>query len=85
MNKSNFIKVPMHIIENHLLTPNTKLLYGILLSLNNNKEYSYATNKYLANCLNISKRSISNMISDLNKLGYIKMIYIEQKRYIKII
>ncbi len=84
MIKNNFIKVPINVLEDKRLSPNTKLLYGILLSLNSNKEYSFATNKYLSNSLNISKRSITNMISDLKKIEYISIKYSDGKRYIMI-
>ena len=53
------------------LKPNAKLLYGEITALSNKLGFCYATNNYFAELYNVSKNTISNWLSDLNKVGFI--------------
>ena len=53
------------------LKPNAKLLYGEITALSNKLGFCYATNNYFAELYNVSKNTISNWLSDLNKAGFI--------------
>ena len=73
------------------LKANEKLLYAEITALSNAKGYCYATNGYFAKLYEVSKTSISKWISNLQKVGYIKVTikYKEnskeiEKRYINI-
>ncbi len=48
------------------------------------KEYCFASNKYLANYINTSERTISNSLSKLKRLKYIIVRYEDMKRRIYI-
>tara|TARA_R110000824_G_scaffold136396_1_gene299987 strand:+ start:325 stop:921 length:597 start_codon:yes stop_codon:yes gene_type:complete len=53
------------------LKPNAKLLYGEITALSNKLGFCYATNNYFAELYNVSKNTISNWLSDLNKVGFV--------------
>ncbi|MDO4995977.1 MAG: helix-turn-helix domain-containing protein [Bacilli bacterium] len=55
---------------------------GLITSLTLKNEYCYASNEYLAKYINISKRTISDSLSKLKKLKYIKIQYINNNRRI---
>ena len=55
---------------------------GLITSLTLKIDYCYASNEYLANYINVSKRTISDSLSKLKKLKYIKIKYINSKRRI---
>lgn len=58
--------------DNHL-NGNTKLLYGELTALANERGYCWATNQYFANLYNVSKRTIISWLKQLEERNYIKM------------
>ncbi len=53
-----------------------------IISLALKRDYCYANNEYLANYINSSKRTITNSLSKLKKLNYIKTKYVNNKRRI---
>ena len=55
---------------------------GLITSLTLKIDYCYASNEYLANYINVSKRTISDSLSKLKKLKYIKIKFINSKRRI---
>ena len=55
---------------------------GLITSLTLKIDYCYASNEYLANYINVSKRTISDSLFKLKKLKYIKIKYINSKRRI---
>ena len=75
MNEENTIGyysvIPSTILYNDKLKPNQKLLYAIITSLSCKEGYCFASNKYLAEKLNVNPKTISNWISDLNHKGFI--------------
>lgn len=54
------------------LRPNAKLLYGELTSLCNSTGYCWATNEYFAELYGLSVGTVSRLISQLEKKGYIR-------------
>ena len=75
-NRPNYYAIiPANVRYDNRLKPNEKLLYGEITSLANKHGYCYASNKYFANLYDVSKRTISNWISNLDKFGYIKLEY----------
>ena len=61
-----------------------KLLIGLVSSLSNLKGYCFASNDYLAECLNISKITVSQLVSDLEKKGYFgRIIYRNDKKQVE--
>jgi len=54
------------------LTPNAKLLYGELTALSDKKGYCWATNEHFARLYGLSISTISRIMSQLEKRGYIR-------------
>lgn len=69
--------IPISILENKNLSANAKLLYGEIMALSKKSGKCYATNKYIAEILGLSYRSIPNLLKELNGVG---LIYIDIKR-----
>lgn len=67
------------------ITPNAKLLYAEITALCNDKGYCWAGNAYFAELYGVTKTSISNWISSLQKNGYIEvqLIYKENSKEIQ--
>lgn len=77
-----FIAVPRIILNDQTCSQTDKLVYGVINSLSNNKEYCYASNSYFANILNVKEKTISNSINDLKRKNYIKVQFDNGKRKI---
>ena len=54
------------------LKPNAKLLYGELTALCNQYGYCWATNEYFAGLYGLSVVTVSRLIAQLEKRGYIR-------------
>lgn len=89
INNSAFIIVPRIGLIDKEISKTTCLVLGLIVSLTFKNDYCYASNKYLADYLNVSKRTITDSLSLLKKLNYIiinmKIIIVEyiliKKRY----
>lgn len=69
---SNFYaNIPLYILGDNSLSPYARILYGLISSLSNVKGYCWASNKYLADFLGVSKTSVSLWIKSLKEAGYI--------------
>ena len=77
MNKSYYAIIPANVRYDEDLKPNAKLLYGELTALSNEKGYCWANNSYFAKLYNVTTKTISVWISQLNNKGYInsELIY----------
>lgn len=89
--RSYYAVLPANVRYDKNITPNAKLLYAEITALCNDKGYCWAGNAYFAELYGVTKTSISNWISSLQKNGYIdvQLIYKEnskeiQSRYISI-
>lgn len=69
--KSYYAIIPANVRYNKELCANAKLLYGEITALTNEKGYCWAQNIYFAELYNVSKKSISRWISQLEKYDYI--------------
>jgi DNA-binding MarR family transcriptional regulator len=69
--------IPVYIIQNPNLSAEAKILYGELSALVNKYGYCYATNKYLAERLGKTARSIQYTLNQLKKR---KLIEIEVEK-----
>lgn len=73
-NKVNYYAIiPATIRYSKELKPAEKLLYGEITALTNIKGYCYASNRYFANLYNVTLHTVSQWISHLEKLQYIKL------------
>ena len=64
--------IPADVRYDPNLKPNAKLLYGELTSLCNKTGYCWATNEYFSKLYELSLRTISRLISQLEESGYIR-------------
>lgn len=72
MRGAYYAVVPAEVRYDPDLKPNAKLLYGELTALCNDKGYCWATNEYFAELYGLSAGTISRLISQLEKKGYIR-------------
>lgn len=77
-----FIAVPRIILSDQTCSQTDKLVYGVINSLSNNKEYCYASNSYFANILGVKEKTISNSINNLKRQKYIVVINVFGRRRI---
>lgn len=84
-NPGYYAVIPATVRYDTTLSANTKLLYGEITSLCNEKGYCYATNNYFADLYGVSKISISRWIKQLIDQGYIvsKVEYAGKTKEIK--
>lgn len=72
INKLNYYSIiPATILFNNQIEPNEKLLYAMLTSLASKEGFCFASNKYLAERLNVKANTVSSWITDLKRKGYI--------------
>lgn len=71
MERSYYAIIPANVRYDKDLTPNSKLLYGEITALCNEKGFCWATNEYFATLYGVSKVSISKWINSLVSKGYI--------------
>lgn len=85
-NKAGYYSIiPSKILYNKELKANEKLLYAIITSLSNKEGYCFATNKYLAEKLDVNPKTISRWISDLKDRNFIivELIRNENKQIVQ--
>lgn len=83
--RSYYAILPANVRYDKNITPNAKLLYAEITALCNDKGYCWAGNAYFAELYGVTKTSISNWISSLQKNGYIEvqLIYKENSKEIQ--
>lgn len=65
--------IPSPILFHKDIPGNAKLLYAVLTNLCDSEGYCWASNEYLAALFEISERTVSRWISQLEKLGFIRL------------
>ena len=70
------------IVKSNSINSTDKLVYGVIKALANNKGYCYASNDYISQKVNLSKRTITKSISNLRKANYIRVETINYQRNI---
>lgn len=70
-NHNYFVVIPTYILLDKNLSDKQKLLVGFITNLSNVKGYCFASNKYLAECLCCSEKTVSHLISDLEEKGHL--------------
>lgn len=63
--------IPATVLYNKELKANEKLLYAIITSLACKEGYCFASNKYLAEKLDVNPKTVSSWISDLRDKNFI--------------
>lgn len=71
-----YSKIPRYVIESKLCS-NAKLLYGEISLLCHKEGFCYASNKYLANTIHVTERTITRLISELE---YQNLITVEHSK-----
>jgi DNA-binding transcriptional ArsR family regulator len=72
MESPNFYAViPADVRYDTTLTANTKLLYGEITALCNQKGYCWATNAYFARLYEVTGRTVTRWLSELENGGYV--------------
>ena len=74
--------VPRIILNDQTCLRADKLIYGMINSLSNNKEYCFASNGYFAKELSLTTKTVSKSLSKLKELNYIKIDYCKTGRRI---
>ena len=77
--------IPATVLYNKELKANEKLLYAIITSLACKEGYCFASNKYLAEKLDVNPKTVSSWISDLRDKGFItvELVRNENKQIIQ--
>lgn len=63
--------IPSTVLFNENLKANEKLLYAVITVMSNKEGYCFASNSYLAKLFNCGSHTISNWISNLNRLKFV--------------
>lgn len=77
-----YSKIPLFIKNNKNICSNAKLLYGDISLLCHSKGYCFATNKFLADNLGVTNRTIIRLINELEKESLIRIEYSRNERKI---
>ena len=72
ISKSYYAIIPANVRYDEDLTANSKLLYGEITALSNDKGFCWASNAYFANLYKTTNRTIIRWIGSLEQKGYIR-------------
>jgi len=82
---STWSVIPTEVMLNKEISSTTKIMYGIISSLCNEKGYCWASNDYLGELLGITRTRVSLIIKELVEIGLIESeIEKKYKRKIKL-
>jgi len=74
----SYIKIPDYVLEKKI-SPRAKILYAKLILLCHKNGFCFANNKYLADILNVSTRTISKLLTALKNEKLIRIMYDESR------
>lgn len=84
MNEDNLVSyyavIPATVRYDKRLKSSEKLIYGEITSLTNKMGYCFASNKYFAELYNVTIHTVSQWISHLEKLEYVKIELIRNNK-----
>ena len=83
MNKPKYYVIEYNVLEDTDLSSTDKLVYMIINNFKNSVEFTFASNKYFCNVLNLSERTIQYSFKKLQEKKYIDIFYHNNKRMIK--
>lgn len=72
--------IPATILYNRDLKANQKILYAVITSLSNKEGYCFASNKYLADKLNVGANTVSGWITDLRRKNLVQVELIRNNK-----
>ena len=78
---NKYVKIPISVLMDKSISPNAKLLYGVIVVLSYVRDYCSAYNSYLSEILNTTNRTITRLIKELKDSNY---IYITNEKHKKI-
>jgi hypothetical protein len=76
---SNDIVLPSWILDTPI-SPRAMLLYGLLHSFYHNRKKIFASNKFMADSLHVSERTISKLLEQLVNAGLLQINYLDDER-----
>lgn len=75
---NKYYKIPTFLLSEYKISANSRMLYGIIFLMCQTYGYCYASNEFLAHEINVSRRTISRLLSELKDNNLIKIIYSEK-------
>ncbi|ASJ22370.1 helix-turn-helix domain-containing protein [Brachyspira hampsonii] len=79
-NKNYYTIIPSNVRHDKRLKSLSKLIYGEIAALTNDKGYCWANNNYFAEIYSVSKDTISRSVKQLEEYNYIKCVYDKTKQ-----
>ena len=73
MQKLKGLWIPAEILLNKDLSDKEKIILSMIFYLSEKKESCFASNKYIANIVNVTHERVSKIISSLKNKGYVKV------------
>lgn len=73
MQKLKGLWIPADILLNKNLSDKEKIVLSMILYLSEEKRSCFASNKYIANIVNVTPERVSKIISSLKDKGYVKV------------
>jgi len=78
----HFLAVPAEAFLNPEITHTETFLFSLIKNMSSSTKGCWASNKYFADILRVTKRTITHSLSDLESKGYIKIHLTENDRKI---
>ncbi len=73
MQKLKGLWIPVEILLNEDLSDKEKIILAMILYLSEETKSCFASNKYIANIVNVTHERVSKIISSLKDKGYIRV------------
>lgn len=74
------VVLPAHLLVNPNVEPSAKIFYGLVRNLTKLEGYCFASNKYLAEMMEVDERTIKRWLQSLEEEGYLEKV-IEDKSF----